>query len=79
MKFLIQAFNGNSLLHGLLMAFLTASLGSLYTIISNGNLPTIAQWQTIGITTLTATLGYLIKNGLAGSANAIPPVPPVAH
>ena len=47
---------------GLITAFLTAFVTSVYQWISNGSFPTGDQFKTAGLIGLSAAMAYLIKN-----------------
>lgn len=63
------SINWHDFAKGLLVAVLTAALGSLYPIIDTGALPTLAQLKVIGISSLTAAIAYILKNFLTNSSD----------
>lgn len=71
MKFLTQAFNSNSIIHGLWMTISGTVLTGIYTSINSGGLPqTLPQWKVILTAGLGAGIAYLLKNGFAGSSSS---------
>ncbi len=54
--------NWRDILKGLITAFLTAFVTSVYQWISNGSFPTGDQFKTAGLIGLSAAMAYLIKN-----------------
>ena len=54
---------------GLIVCVLTAVIAGVYQIVQAGTLPDMAQLQTIGITALTAGLGYILKNFLTNNVD----------
>lgn len=59
--------NLRDLLNGLVVAFLTASLTGLITILDSGVLPTLEQLKAAGLAGLVASLAYLLKNLVTNS------------
>lgn len=59
--------NLRDLLNGLAVAFLTASLTGLITILDSGLLPTLAELKAAGLAGLVASLAYLLKNLVTNS------------
>lgn len=55
------------LLKGVIVAFLTALVTSVYTILQTGVLPTLAELKVAAIAGLTAAVAYLIKNFFTNS------------
>jgi hypothetical protein len=70
--FLVQAFNGNSLLHGLALAFISALGTELLPIVNGGNLPDKAQLLLGLKIAIIAAISYCIKNGVFGTSNSTP-------
>ena len=54
--------NWRDIVKGLVTAFLTAFVTSVYQWISNGSFPTADQFKTAGLIGLSAAMAYLIKN-----------------
>jgi hypothetical protein len=54
--------NWRDIVKGLVTAFLTAFVTSVYQWISNGSFPTGDQFKTAGLIGLSAAMAYLIKN-----------------
>ena len=54
-------------INGFVVAFLSASLTGLITILDSGTLPDLAELKKAGIIGLTAGLSYLLKNILTNS------------
>jgi len=54
--------NWRDIVKGLITAFLTAFVTSVYQWISNGSFPTADQFKTAGLIGLSAAMAYLIKN-----------------
>ena len=71
----IFAINYQDLLKGLLVAILGAVVTVVQSSLDAGNLK--FNWHAIGVTALSAGLGYLIKNFLtpAQIVKSVPPVP----
>jgi len=59
--------NLRDLLNGLVVAFLTASLTGLITILDSGVLPNLEQLKSAGLAGLVASLAYLLKNLVTNS------------
>ena len=59
------------LIKGFIVAFLSAALTGLVTILDNGALPTLTELKSAGIVGLTAGLSYLLKNLLTNSKGQI--------
>ena len=72
MKF-SSAFNINwtDLSKGLLMTFITTASASLFTIIHDGRMPTVAELQAAAMVGLTAGFSYLVKNFFSGIPSEI--------
>ncbi len=62
---------------GLIVAFLSAFLATIYQWISNGGFPTAAQFKQAGIVGISSAVAYLLKNYFSNSqgqfAKAEPP------
>lgn len=56
---------------GVLIAVLTAVLGSVLPILESGQLPTMEVLRTIGIASVAAGLSYLLKNWLTNSQDKL--------
>lgn len=56
---------------GLIVAVLGVIIAATFDITVTGSLPTIAQWKAIGITGLSAGLGYLIKNFFSNNTGQV--------
>ena len=63
--------NLRDLVNGLVVAFLTASLTGLITILDNGMLPTLAELKAAGLAGLVASLAYLLKNLVTNSGGKV--------
>ena len=63
--------NLHDLVNGLVVAFLTASLTGLITILDNGMLPTLAELKAAGLAGLVASLAYLLKNLVTNSGGKV--------
>lgn len=63
--------NLRDLLNGLVVAFLTASLTGLITILDSGVLPTLEQLKAAGLAGLVASLAYLLKNLVTNSEGKV--------
>ena len=63
--------NLRDLLNGLVVAFLTASLTGLITILDSGVLPTLEQLKSAGLAGLVASLAYLLKNLVTNSEGKV--------
>jgi len=63
--------NLRDLLNGLVVAFLTASLTGLITILDSGVLPTLEQLKAAGLAGLVASLAYLLKNLVTNSGGKV--------
>jgi len=59
--------NLRDLVNGLVVAFLTASLTGLITILDSGVLPDLSQLKAAGLSGLVAALAYLLKNLVTNS------------
>ena len=59
--------NGKDLLRGLVVVVITALISPLTIILQSGKLPTGANLQVAGLMSLTAGIGYLVKNMLTNS------------
>lgn len=63
--------NLRDLLNGFIVAFLTASLTGLITILDSGVLPTLAELKAAGLAGLVASLAYLLKNLVTNSSGKV--------
>ena len=63
--------NLRDLVNGLIVAFLTASLTGLITILDSGVLPTLEQLKAAGLAGLVASLAYLLKNLVTNSGGKV--------
>ena len=63
--------NLDDLIKGFVVAFLSAALTGLVTILDNGALPTLTELKSAAIVGLTAGLSYLLKNLLTNSKGQI--------
>lgn len=63
--------NVRDLVNGLVVAFLTASLTGLITILDGGALPTLAELKAAGLAGLVASLAYLLKNLVTNSGGKV--------
>lgn len=54
--------NGKDLVKGLIVAAITAVLGSLQTILAQGAMPTADEWATIAKMAAASIISYLVKN-----------------
>lgn len=59
--------NLRDLVNGLVIAFLTAALTGLITILDSGVIPDLSQLRTAGLSGLVAALAYLMKNLVTNS------------
>ena len=63
--------NLRDLVNGLIVAFLTASLTGLISILDSGVLPTLEQLKAAGLAGLVASLAYLLKNLVTNSGGKV--------
>ncbi len=63
--------NWGDLGKGILLAFLTAVIGSLTAVLEAGDLPTLGQLQGWALTGLAAAGAYLLKNIFTNSKNEL--------
>lgn len=61
------AVNKRDMLKGLIVAVLTAAVTGLMAVLKEGGLPTVDDLKAIGLTTLAATLSYILKNFLTNT------------
>jgi hypothetical protein len=59
--------NLRDLVKGMIVAALTVVVTALGTSLQNQSLPTVEQWQQIGMMALAAGLSYFLKNFLTNS------------
>jgi hypothetical protein len=59
--------NLRDLVKGMIVAALTVVVTALATSLQNQSLPTLEQWQQIGMMALAAGLSYFLKNFLTNS------------
>lgn len=71
MKSLFGTLNWKDLINGLIVAFLSASLSGVITILDGGKLPLLTDLKAAGIVGLTAGLSYLLKNILTNSQGEV--------
>ena len=59
--------NKRDMVKGLIVAVLTAFLTGIMAVLKEGGLPTSDDLKAIGLTTLAATLSYILKNFLTNT------------
>lgn len=64
---LFGRLNLRDLINGLIVAFLTASLTGLISILDSGALPDFTQLRASGLAGVVASLAYLLKNLVTNS------------
>jgi hypothetical protein len=68
---LFGQLNARDLVNGVIVAFLTACLTSIVTILDSGVLPDLAQLKAAGLSGLVAALAYLTKNLVTNSQGQV--------
>ncbi len=68
---LFGKLNARDLINGVIVAFLTAALTGIITILDSGVLPDLAQLKAAGLSGLVAALAYLTKNLVTNSQGEI--------
>lgn len=71
MKSKLFRLDKHDLFKGVIVAFITAALTALLSVLNSGALPTLQDAKTIAITSITAALAYLVKNLITNSEDTL--------